>query len=210
MTTYPRMADILPEGTSGNVALEHFTVTEHDSAFTKLRAAFNPGRDEYVPAGRYARLVVDGVLMMTDTPMEHGTNREVVRKAKGHVLIGGLGLGMSLQVIAAKPEVTHITVVELSPDVAKLVGPYLDPKVEVIVAYILTWKPAKGTRFDTLYFDIWPNITEDNLEDMTKLHRRFSHYKAKDAWMDSWCRSKLIASRARRSRNRRSGVSLRW
>ena len=201
MTQYPRMADILPEGTSGNVALEHFEVTEQDSAFTRMRAAINPGRDEYVPPGRYAKLVVNGTLMMTDTPMEHGTNRGVVRNATGHVLIGGLGLGMILQVIAAKPEVTKITVVELSPDVAKLVGPYLDPKVEVIVADIFEWKPQKGTKFDSLYFDVWPYITTSNLVDMTKLHRRFSHYKAPGAWMDSWCRDSLLARRAREKRN---------
>jgi spermidine synthase len=196
------MADILPEGTSGNVRLEHFEVTEADAAFTRMRAAFNPGRDEYVPAGRYAKLVVNGVLMMTDTPMEHGTNREVVRHATGHVLIGGLGLGMILQVIAAKPKVTKITVIELSPDVAKLVGPYLPSKVEVVQGDIFEWKPQKGTKFDTIYHDIWPHITEENLPEMTRLHRRFSHYKAPGAWMDSWCRDTLLRRRAQRRRQR--------
>jgi len=68
------------------------------------------GRDTYIRPGRYARLHVGHVLMMSDTDMERRSNVQVVQQARGHVLIAGLG--MILHPILAKPEVTRVTVVE--------------------------------------------------------------------------------------------------
>ena len=195
MTTFPRMADILPVGISGKVRLVHFTVSEADAKFTMLRAACN-GRDEYVPPGTYVRLVMNHGVMMSDTPMEQRSNREVVYHARGHVLIAGLGLGMILHPICEKPEVTKVTVVELDPDVIKLVSPSLPAKVEVVQGDIFEWKPAKGTKYDCIYMDIWQGICEDNLKGMATLHRRFAKCKAPGAWMGSWQRNLLLSRRA--------------
>jgi len=202
---FPNMADVVPEGTIGLAKITHFEVTEDAAKFTSLRAIVTGSRDAYVRPGRYAQLVVGNTLMMSDTSMERNSNYEVVRKAHGRVLIAGLGLGMILHPIAAKPEVTEVVVIEKYADVAVLVQPTLPAKVKVIVADIFDWKPAKGEKFNTVYFDIWPNISEDNLEDMAKLHRRFSHYLDRSAyseWMDSWKRGEL---KSRRARNKRSG-----
>lgn len=190
--TFPKMAEKLPAGALGIARVEHFTVSEEDSKFTSIRAVLN--RDEFVPAGTYARLYVGRTLMMSDTAMEQVSNLAVVRHAHGHVFIAGLGLGMILHPILEKPEVTKVTVVEKYGDVIKLVSPTLphQEKLETIEADVLTWKPAKGTKYDTIYFDIWPNITGDNLEDMTLLHRRFAHFKAPGAWMNSWKRDYLL------------------
>ncbi len=194
--TFPRMAEVVPEGKSGNVRIEHFTVSELDSKFTAIRAAVN-GRDEFVAPGVYARLYVGGALMMSDTEMERRSNFKVVFNAHGHVLIAGLGLGMIAHPIVKKPEVTKVTIVELSPDVIKLVGPTLPKKVEVVEGNIFTWRPPRGTKFDTLYFDIWAGICVDNLEDMAKLHRRYARFKAPEAWVESWQRGHLQAQRSR-------------
>lgn len=196
MSTFPQMADLLPEGTSGQVTIKHFEVTERDSAFTRIRAVSH-GRDAYVPAGRYAHLVVGHTLMMSDTPMEKRTNREVVMQAHGHVLIAGLGLGMILHPIAAKASVTEITVIEKYADVTRLVGPTLPAKVRVIEADIFTWKPERGTRYDTIYHDVWPDITEENLDEMATLNRRFARCKAEGAWVGAWCQDELKAQRRR-------------
>ena len=196
MNTFPKMVEILPEGTSGQVVVRHIEVTEQDSAFTRIRA-IQHGRDAYVPAGRYAHLMVGHTLMMSDTPMEQRTNSGIVRQAHGHVLIAGLGLGMIPHPIAAKANVTEITVIEKYADVIRLVGPTLPAKVRVIEADIFTWKPEKGTRYDTLYWDIWPDITESNLDEMATLNRRFARCKAEDAWMGAWCQDELKAQRRR-------------
>ncbi len=205
MITWPKIAELVPEGTSGNVRIEHFEVSEEASKFTSIRAIVN-GRDEFVEPGKYAKLYVGGELMMSDTQMEKRSNIAVVNNARGHVLIAGLGLGMITHPIAAKKEVRSVTIVEKSPDVVKLVGPSLPKKVKLIEGDIFMWAPAKGTKYDAIYFDIWPNITTDNLDDMTKLHRRFARFKAEGAWVDSWQRDMLLYRRRRERRDPFRGI----
>lgn len=183
------MAEIVPEGTLPTARVEHFEVGQEDSDFTSVRAVVTGGRDGHVPVGRYARLFVDGGLMMSDTPMEHRSNSTVVYQANGDVLIGGLGLGMIAHAIAAKPEVTSVTVIEKNPDVIKLVGPTVPKKVTVIEGDIFTWRPAKGVKYDVIYFDIWADLCTTNLEEMAKLHMSFSRRLNRDNpkhWMHSW------------------------
>lgn len=198
---WPVIADLVPEGRSGNVEVRHMVIGKRESEFTALRAAINPGRDLFVSEGRYAQLFVGGGIMMSDTDMEKRSNTDVCQNASGHVLIAGLGLGMITHPIAAKPEVESILIVEKSPDVVKLVSPSLSPKAKVVLGDIFTWTPDKGAKFDTIYFDIWPDINTDNLAAMAKLHRRFGRYKAEGAWMESWQRYKLQSIRRRSQRD---------
>lgn len=198
MSRFPSLAAVIPEGISGNVQVKHFTVTKADSDFTRLRAAMGR-RNEYVPEGRYVQLLVNGGVMMSDTLMEQRTNSEVLFRAKGHVLIAGLGLGMIMHPIVAKDGVTRVTVIEKNPHVVKLVGPYVPKNVEVIEADIFEWKPARGTKFQVIYHDVWATICEDNLKEMSVLHRHFGRYVAPGGWQGSWMREELQAQAKRRS-----------
>ena len=132
---------------------------------------------------------------MSDTRYEQLTNTEVVRRAHGDVLIAGLGIGMILTRILDKPEVESVTVIEKYQDVIDLVEPhYRNPKLTVICADIYDWKPAKGTVFNCIYFDIWADQSTDCLVDMAKLHQRFKFFLDKrddKRWMDSWNRDEL-------------------
>ena len=195
-STFPLMVEIIPESTYGIASVEHFTVSEAESRFSSLRVG------GYVPSGRYAKLKVNGCLMMSDTSMEHSTNWDVVHEARGHVLIAGLGLGMILHPILAKKEVAHVTVIEKYADVISLVGPSVKhDKLTIIEGDIYEWKPAKGTKYETIYFDIWAEQSTDCLEDMRKLHFRFRPYKIKEGWMNSWRRDELKAQKRRDDRN---------
>jgi len=201
MSTFHEMHKVVPEGECGAAKVEHFTVTEEASRFTALRGAL-----DYVPPGRYARLLVGGHTVMSDTDLEHRTNFEVVRKAQGDVLIAGLGLGMILWPIVAKPEVRSVLVVELRPEVIALVGPHLPRKKlrMVVEGDIYTWRPPKGTKYDTIYFDIWSDLCTDNLDEMTKLHRAFCRHKAPDGWMGSWGQEVLRYRRRQEQREERT------
>lgn len=200
--TFPKMVDILPEGESGNVRIKHITVSEADSKFTSIRALMK-GPSEYVAPGQYVQLFVNGALMMSDTQMEKRSNIYAVRNATGHMLIAGLGIGMIVHAIAKKSDVRSITIIEKSPDVIKLVAPTLPKKAKVIEGDIFTWTPAKGAKYDSIYFDIWADICTDNLEDMAKLNRRFARCKVPGAWSDSWERGELLARRRRERSNDR-------
>ena len=138
--------------------------------------------------------------MMSDTRMEHVTNYRVVQEARGNVLIAGLGLGIILHPILAKNEVLSVTVIEKYADVIALVSPTVkNDKLTIIQGDIYEWKPVKGTKYDTLYFDIWADSTTDKLEEMRKLHLRFKPYKVKEGWMNSWRRDILKADKRRYS-----------
>lgn len=175
----------VPEGASGSWRVERFTVSEEAAKMEAIRAIFTPG-GRGVPAGDYTRLMRGGTVVMSDTPNEKRDHAWFVYQAKGRVLINGLGLGMVLGAILLKEAVTHVTVVEASEDVIQLVAPsYADPRVNIIHADAMKWKPPAGERYDTVWHDIWDDICADNLPEMATLHRR---YGRRAAWQGSWAR----------------------
>ncbi len=199
MPTFPEMHAVLKPGQSGNVKIEHVDVTPA----LALRAAAQAHRDAPVPPGRYCILRVGQEVMMSDTPMEKRSNQGVVWRAQGDVLIAGLGIGMVLLPILAKPEVKSVTVVEKSQDVIRLVAPTVfnqpgGEKLKIVYQDVFDWRPEAGTKYDTLYFDIWPTINEDNLVEMDDLHKIFSRYRRKGSWMNSWMRNELKYQQRRR------------
>lgn len=134
--------------------------------------------------GRYARLLVNGQVMMTDAEFERRTNRSVISKARGDVLIAGLGIGLILDPIIAKAH--SVTVVEKYQDVIDLVAPAF-PAIRVIRADVLRWKPPTDVRYDAIYFDIWPDICINDHVVATKLERRFKPHLRRGGYMGSWC-----------------------
>lgn len=147
--------------------------------------------------GEYVRLFINGELMMSDTPMERRTNVEFVVNANGHVLIAGLGLGMIVNALREKikdGDVTQITIIEKEQDVVDMIRPFLheiekECQINYITADILEYKPEKGSKFDSIYFDIWPDISPENLPEIAKLHMRFRNYLNRanpNKWMGSW------------------------
>ena len=154
---------------------------------SRLRAAISGFHGDYCPAGTYKRLRRGSTVVMSNTKMEVDTNRAFVRAATGRVLVNGLGLGMVLTALLKKPDVASITVIENSPDVIALVAPTFasDPRVTIIHADALEWRPAKGEKFDAVWHDIWDDISSDNLQDMKTLHRR---YGRRADWQGSWMR----------------------
>ncbi len=199
----------VPDGTSGDWRVETFTVTEDDVRFHNLRAAIH-GDSRFMRPGTYKRLMRGGTVVMSNTSSELHDHVEPVRLARGEVLINGLGLGVVLQGVIDKPEVTHVTVIEKSPDVIKLVAPTFfcgtlpqpmmpeknklespivyerdDKRLTVILADAYTWKPPRGVRYNVVWHDIWDNICADNLDGMAKLHRK---YGRRCNWQGSWCK----------------------
>jgi spermidine synthase len=190
MTEKPNMVELIPARKLSTAEVVHFTVSQRDSNFTKLRDAAHPGRrvSEYVPPGRYARLNVLGELMMTDTLMEWETSYPFIEAARGNVLVAGLGLGMALVPVLQKQEVTSVTVVEKNQDVIDLVEKHLpnQDKLQALRADIFEWTPPAKVKFDTIYFDIWPFINQDNQNEIKKLKKRFKSRLARGGTMLAW------------------------
>ena len=182
-----RVATFLPEGKLGEAEVCHYTVTALD-AWRAAQARQRAREGETV-----AQLFVGGKMVMSDSMQERVSNFEVCWRARGDVLIAGLGVGMILKPLLSNPEVSSVTVVEKSQDVIDLVAPhYADPKLQVVQGDIFSWRPPKGTTYDTLYFDVWADIASSNLDQMARLHQAFKGYKrGPGSWMQSWEREHL-------------------
>lgn len=192
----------VPEGTSGPWMVKKFEVNKEAASFERLRAAFSGGR--YVPEGTYTGLYRGRTVIMSDTPDEISDHTGFIRRASGRVLIHGLGLGMVAAACLKKEEVTSVTVVDLSPDVIKLVGPTLDglaaslgKELVIIEGDCFTWKPKKGERWNAVWHDVWDDLCTDNLKEMATLHRRFGR---RCDFQDSWGRGMLKRRRDQESR----------
>ena len=181
----------VPEGVSGKWAVQRFTVSKEEAQFANLRAAISSGgRAREIDPGTYTKLIYGSEIIMSDVPAEVRDHYEPVRKATGHCLVNGLGLGMVANAMLQKPEVFSVTVIEIDPDVIKLVSLHyknkFGDKISIIEADALTWSPPKGERYGAVWHDIWPNICADNLETMKVLHKK---YGRRTEWQGSWCRA---------------------
>lgn len=199
-----RKVDV-PEGRSGRFSIERFEVSEASARAYNAENFRRNAEDRNVEPGAYTRLLrnpaiakLQGerhVVVMSDTPAELRDHIEPVKLAEGRCLVHGLGLGIVVQAMLDKPEVSHVTVVEQSPDVIKLsAGHYLSNlrykgRLEIIMDDALSWKPHRGARWDVVWHDIWDSIGAQNWESMKRLHRRFGR---RAGWQGSWCRDRVF------------------
>ena len=176
----------IPEGERGEWRIENFEVTEAQASRYNINCHGRP-----MFAGRYQRLMRGRAVVMSNTPQELNDHKPLIRNAKGHVLVNGLGLGIIASQVVVNEEVEHITIIEISEDVISLVAPTLqgrldlDDKITIIHADAFTYKPPKGIRYGAVWHDIWDAICSDNLEGMKKLHRKYGRLCD---WQGSWCR----------------------
>ena len=196
---FPSVVGRVPKGVHGEAVVRYITVSQDVADFHNLRCAVNGDRDGAVEPGTYAQLWVDGTLVMSDTQMERRTNHWLLHNAWGDMLIGGLGLGMVLPPLLDDEAVTSVLVLERSLDVIALVAPhYRHPKLTVEHADVFDWKPARDQRFNTIYLDIWPDRSVDNLPEIARLHQRFKTWKRPGGLLESWEADHLRALRSMR------------
>jgi hypothetical protein len=195
MNFFPEMAAVVPQCAKGRASVQHVTVdAEGGRTACYVYGEFKTPS----PPGTYVSLRVrndagESQVMMSDFHYERATCVEVVRRAHGHVLIAGLGVGMILHPMLKKQEVRSVTVVEKYQDVVDLISPTLprNRKLSIVRDDIFRWTPPRGNRYDVIWFDIWPDIEVCRLGEMGQLHRRFRPYLNDSnprRWMESWHR----------------------
>jgi spermidine synthase len=192
------MIEVLKPREVGTVKIEHYKISEQEAKFAQLRAAINARREEYVEQGSYVRLRINNAVAMSDTAMEQESNLDFILNVNGNVLIAGLGLGMILIPAIRKNEVKRIEVIEKNADVIHAVEMQIrsyilnrefNKKFSIIHGDIFKYKPEKGRKWDTIYFDIWNDICTDNLVEITKLKRKFArrlNRENPECWMGAW------------------------
>lgn len=153
-----------------------------------------------VPPGTYTGLLRNGNVWMSDTPDEKRDHYSAYLEAKargGRCLVHGLGLGMVVKAMLDLPNVDHVDVVELDADVIALSGPAFAAYGDRLTIHhdnALTRRWPTGTRWTVVWHDIWRDICEDNLSEMSKLHRS---YGRRCDWQGSWSRELLLSDRRR-------------
>jgi len=114
---------------------------------------------------------------MSDCPQEIWSQKEIVDRAFGDVLVGGLGLGYIAKAINDSDAVRSVTVVERSKDVIKLVWKHLDvSKVRLVEDDLFKYlKRVKNKRrFDWAFYDIWAPTGESVLDEFIRPLRKAS------------------------------------
>lgn len=158
-------AEAIPAAWSGLWFIKKMTV-ETDTIVDRVN-----NRKVVIPAGTYthlfrmtdATLHLDppGTVVMEDTPLELKTHLSFMMRAKGNVLVTGLGLGCVVRGLLANPKVDHITCIEKSGDVLKLVGSYMPQtsRLTTIQADALEWVAKNKTAFDYAWHDLWTDTS---------------------------------------------------
>lgn len=145
----------------------------------------------------YPAVLEDGREWMTVTPNEIATMEEAVRRAHGHVVAMGLGLGYFAFRASEKPEVTRVTVVERDPNAIALFEEELLPqfpngaKIAVVRddAFAFAEKRLPELRADFVFVDIWHDTADGAVLylRMKKLERRT------DAPFAYWIEPSIVA-----------------
>ncbi len=193
---FPRMIELIPEQELDDVRIIHRTVTSDEIVGQSLANLMSGGPHwfhSFMKPGTYCTMRIDGRLVMSDTWMERFSNQEIIEMATGDVLIAGLGIGMILTLLEDKDEVNSITVLEKNRAVIDVIGPWFNNlKIDIVHANVFTWQPTQS--YDTIYFDIWPDIRDLNYEETKTLHKKYRPYLRRsnpDHFMQSWMRNEF-------------------
>jgi hypothetical protein len=180
----------VPEGEHNGVKIMKFEVPDNGDDLENFRLHLS-GRG--VKPGAYTKIIKDKTLWMSDTTAErrdHFGPAMEIRSRGGRILIGGLGLGMIVNVALKSDRVEHVDVVDMDPDIMFLVSPHYKKVAEAqgktIKFYlndIRTMKWPVGTRWNVAWFDIWPTISDEWRPEMTKLNRS---YGQRCGWVKCW------------------------
>ena len=193
------MAVDIPTGSHGPVTVEKFTVEDNLQNMMLGWRRCQPGI--------YTSLRRNGRLWMSDTSaerMDHLSAALEIERRGGRVLLGGLGLGMILRAAILTKGVTHIDVVEIDADVIALVGPHYQKmaaerniSLTIHQADLMTIKWPSSTHWNVAWFDIWPELCTDSLDEMASLRRS---YGRRADWCDCWGRELLLSRRRQEKR----------
>lgn len=85
--------------------------------------------------------------------------RPGVKRAKGNVMIGGLGMGWMAREVLRRPGVNNVTIVERDTHIAAFFGMALKAefgsRVEIVCCDAFHFAREHGHRFDRILMDIW-------------------------------------------------------
>jgi hypothetical protein len=135
----------------------------------------------------------DGRLWMSNTPQERIMMYNNGRYSWGHVLVGGLGLGLYPQyaVAGAAGDATRFSVIEQSVVVRDVVAPtltgVLPVPLEAMVGDVATYLAGPAnTLFNTIFIDTWETLDAVRLPEINRLRDLALRHLAPDGRVLLW------------------------
>lgn len=185
----------LPESKSGNWSIRHvitppgeklIIVSIRNAMFMGMKPAYTVAPGEVVTVELHEHGDEGDKGWMSDSPQEVEQHTRQLAKARGRVLVGGLGIGLAVAILARNRKVREIVVVEKSPDVVRLVAPHAWEFVKsrargVSLAVLNTClfeylKMNHTSSFDFAFLDIWmptgQTVLADTVLPLRKLAKR--------------------------------------
>jgi hypothetical protein len=104
----------------------------------------------------YQQLLQNGAPIADNHPKNLSRHQHFLRRARGRILISGLGLGETLFKLLEQEDVELIRVIEKHQGIIDLVKPAVnDQRVNLIRADIFDYTPGAGDHYDFVYHSIW-------------------------------------------------------
>lgn len=155
----------LPEGQSGSVSVKHRILQPGEKTpIVGYRQAILRGQTPSMaiiqePLRVHYLSHEDHGTWMTDLPEELNQIAEMLYTVDpmGHVLVGGLGLGLVAKLLTQRRWVESVTVIEKDPDVIRLC---VQPGYTTIEADIYDYLKETDQRFDCYLLDTWQGTNE--------------------------------------------------
>jgi len=172
-----RIAVNIPEGTSGDFEIAHYTNETTDKQWQMYLVSKNESYPNYC----VLTTTTCPMPIMQDSEGEYREHQWLWDNATGDVFIGGLGIGLCNAGLISNPNITSITIIEKSQDVIDLVWPHClkDNRFNLIHADIETWTPPQDSQWDIMWFDTWcSDNTLSSQEYETLMRNRYSTYCA--------------------------------
>lgn len=119
---------------------------------------------------------------------------EPIQKAHGNVLIGGLGMGLAAHLMAEQSAVSNVTVVEIDPDLIKLIRPMISKEIEIVQDDLFRYLQHTQRQYHYGYYDIWQRCGEWTWQTMIVKLRRLSREKVKkvDCWEEQQIKDQVL------------------
>ena len=133
----------------------------------------------------YLALTEGNNIWMSLNPNEIETMKPFINKARGNVLVLGLGMGYVPFMMANKSEIKSITIIEKDPEIIGLFNSLILPsfkskeKIKIIEDDAINYV-RKNSRFDYIFADLW-HSPEDGLSLFIQLKRINKHI---DCWLE--------------------------
>ena len=162
--------------------IEEFSVTEADSFYFNQRCQAQNLSAQCIRPGIYVHLLdkQKDEVVMSNIPAEIYDHTEICQKSYGRVLICGLGLGMILHQLCRNDHISEVVVVEKESEIIDMIAPaFPEGKVTILQgdAFLPDECGITG-QFDTMFFDIWNNITSQTYSEMQTLSALWKNWQS--------------------------------